>query len=314
MLFFGSFNIPLKMERTRNADPDPMIFQIYFNIIIFASSFLALTVTPFVLSPWGILSGALWVTASILSIFAIKNAGLAVSQGVWSGFTMIVSFFWGAVIFKEPASNLPLAIVGLLLLLVGVGLMSLAGSHVMVPYSDVAQQEPLNSAAGDTYGPIEPESPTKKLIIGISCAILLSIPNGSMLAPQHYAEAEGVQGIGFLVSFGFGVLAITPLFAFLYFFISQKEPLSLFKPKVLLLPGLLGGFGWNVGNAASIYAINYLGFVVGFPLCQCALLVGGFWGIFLFKEITGWKRILVFSIGALILVGGAVMLAFFGKK
>ena len=35
----------------------------------------------------GIVGASLWVPASILSIFAIKHAGMTIAQGVWSGVT-----------------------------------------------------------------------------------------------------------------------------------------------------------------------------------------------------------------------------------
>eukprot|EP01123_Difflugia_compressa_P003865 TRINITY_DN15183_c0_g1_i1.p1 TRINITY_DN15183_c0_g1~~TRINITY_DN15183_c0_g1_i1.p1 ORF type:complete len:184 (-),score=28.84 TRINITY_DN15183_c0_g1_i1:200-688(-) len=154
--------------------------------------------------------------------------------------------------------------------------------------------------------------PKKNLPLGLFCAAFLSITNGSMLGPIKYAPIEA-QGISFVVSFGVGVLAVTPLFAVIYFVVVTKQPPN-WNVQKLLLPGLGCGLGWNIGNVASIYATTYLGYTVGFPLSQCAILVGGFWGIFLFKEITGFKRVGLFVLGALILVTGAVLLGLFGRQ
>lgn len=87
----------------------------------------------------------------------------------------------------------------------------------------------------------------------------------------------------------------------------------------------LAGLMWNIGNWASLYALQYLGYTVGFPLTQCALLLGttrnsllnlsgGFWGIVLFKEITGVRRILLYVVSCLVLISGAILLGLYGKK
>ena len=55
-----------------------------------------------------------------------------------------------------------------------------------------------------------------------------------------------------------------------------------------------------------------LGLTVGFPLTQCSLLLGGMWGVLVFHEITQTRRIVAFFVGALILIGGAALLAVYG--
>jgi len=132
-----------------------------------------------------------------------------------------------------------------------------------------------------------------------------------MLVPIKYSPPDAA-GINFLVSFGIGVIVITPVVSVIYFTALRRVPVWDFQN--LLIPGLSAGVMWNIGNWASIYATNILGYTVGFPLAQCALLMGAFWGIILFKEITGTLRIGVFILSALVLLGGAVLLTLFGKK
>jgi multidrug transporter EmrE-like cation transporter len=108
-----------------------MIFQIYLNCSIFVTSWLVLSYNPIYVTAWGILSAALWMISSLLSIFAIQNVGLAVSQGIWSGFTIIVSFLWGALAFEQKPNNIGLSILGLIMLMVGIGGISLSGSDIL---------------------------------------------------------------------------------------------------------------------------------------------------------------------------------------
>jgi glucose uptake protein GlcU len=315
MLAFGSFNIPLKLRSTQDAKPDPMVFQVYINIAVFISSWLVLTYNPFIPTYWGIVSGTLWVFSSILSVFAVNYSGLAVSQGIWAGCTIIVSFFWGSVIFHQELESLGLSLVGLVMLMVGIAGMSIAGSELLSKnnFKELSSVGLEDNSIISSNLEEQPNTNNRKKLIGYICAATLSLTNGSMLAPIHYAPPEA-QGINFIVSFGIGVLSVTPLFSVIYYMILFQGTVPQWKPKILLLPGLAAGLGWNIGNFASIYATAYLGYTVGFPLSQCALLISGFWGIALFKEITGWKRILLFVVSSIVLFGGAVVLALYGRK
>jgi hypothetical protein len=45
-------------------------------------------------------SGLFWVPGGIGTIYAVKNAGLAIGIGVGSSFIVLVSFTWGIFIFE----------------------------------------------------------------------------------------------------------------------------------------------------------------------------------------------------------------------
>ena len=51
--------------------------------------------------------------------------------------------------------------------------------------------------------------------------------------------------------------------------------------------GILSGFIWNIQNICVIGAIPRIGYGIAFPVAQCAIFVGGSWGIWLFNEIKG---------------------------
>jgi len=311
IFMFGSFNIPLKSNRTQQANPDPMVFQIYMNVAIFLSSWLVLSYNPLYLTSWGILSAVLWMISSLLSIFAIQNAGLAVSQGIWSGFTIIVSFLWGVLAFQQKPNNIGVSIVGLLMLLVGIGGISIAGSDLLDRWKLKSSQDELKIDSSVDLTSVS-ETPAKNnSLFGIICAASLALTNGSMLVPIKFSPPEA-QGINFLVSFGIGVIVITPMISAIYFTVLRKKPNWEFSK--LLVPGLVAGIMWNIGNWASIYATNILGYTVGFPLAQCALLMGGFWGIVLFREIRGILKIGFFVLSSFVLLGGAIVLTLFGKQ
>ena len=46
---------------------------------------------------------------------------------------------------------------------------------------------------------------------------------------------------------------------------------------------------------------------------QCSLLVGGAWGFFYFKEMSGWRKTTQYFVCGVGLIGAAYMLSYFGR-
>jgi len=363
IFFFGSIGVMIKSKKLAEAKVDAMVFQLYYSLAIFISSWLVLSYNSFVFTYWGIVGAALWVPASVLTIFAIKYAGLSISQGIWSGSSIIVSFLWGAIFYPmidphkhdkgksntDEVKSFPLSAVALVVLCVGILGLSLSGTQTIAdlqykfPFIDSLfarcrkpakkERRGINSDGhyeavedGDVSSDVdsndeevvedsalitthEPALSLKARLFGMLCAIAVGLPNGSMLVPLRLAPSDA-QGINYMVSFGIGVVAVTPALALVYFLIKRELPV--FHLRVALVPGLLAGFVWNLGNYCSIYATLYLGLTIGFPLTQVALLVAGLYGIFFFKEITSWFAILFFFLSSGVLLGGAALLSVYG--
>ena len=72
------------------------------------------------------------------------------------------------------------------------------------------------------------------------------------------------------------------------------------------------GVLWSIGNLGSIYASQYLGLAVGFSLTQTCLVVAGIWSIALLRELRGLIPIGLWGASALVVLGGAALLSFFG--
>ena len=147
----------------------------------------------------------------------------------------------------------------------------------------------------------------------MGCSVFLGLLNGSMLVPMQYVPPED-QGITYLYSFAIGVIIVTPVIVSIYFGIEylRKRQVPKFHFKITVLPALLAGLLWNIGNYFSIYATIYLGLAVGFPLTQMALVVAGVWGMLIFKEIKKFSGILQFFLSAFVLLVGAFLLAIYG--
>jgi len=316
ILFFGSFGVPLKSKRVQEANVDPVVFQCYYSITIFISSWIVLAwVEPFDFTYYGIIGACLWVPASILSIFAINHLGMSVAVGMWCGVTIVTSFVWGAVAFpaENHINNLPLSILGLVLLVIGILGLSLSNTERVKNFGK--KKEAVDSINGTERisllnGEVVEEDKFKpRPIIGIACSIALGLMNGSIMVPLHYAPKDA-GGMIYVVSFGIGVICVTPVVGTLYFLAMRKMPV--WKVKETMIPGLITGLIWNIGNFCSIIATIHLGLTVGFPLTQLALVVSGLWGLLVFKELKGAITITVWVISLLILLGGAALLAVYG--
>ena len=69
--------------------------------------------------------------------------------------------------------------------------------------------------------------------------------NGSMMVPMKYVPEEA-QGINYIVSFAIGVIIVTVVMFYIYWLIFEKLPPL--QVRATLVPGLITGFLWNIGN------------------------------------------------------------------
>jgi glucose uptake protein GlcU len=267
---FGSFTINFKFGSLQRTGFDPMVMQIWMNLAIGTSSLIVISYEGFHWSNWGILSGGLWLLCNMMAIVAIQNIGISISQGVWSGSTIIVSFIWGAAIFHQTPASIGLSILALVVLCIGIAGISIAGTDLLGRKAEETSgllETPPGSV--QELGEIipEPMSPRKKMLLGFASAFLLGIPNGSVYAPLNplIKEDEIWKGATYLPSFGLGLLIVTPVFALPYFFLFLRKQPD-WNWKVLPLRACLAGIMWNAGNWSSLYALQYLGYTVGFPL------------------------------------------------
>jgi glucose uptake protein GlcU len=300
-LFNGSFTSPYKMKRVADLNLHPILFTQYVSIGVFLSSLLVIPFlsfndkvedddevgTKFSLSYLGIIAGFLLVVALGCSFLAIEKIGVALSQGVFGGTAILVSYIWGSVIFGETPSNVALSVVGVLLLLTGVLGIALnkqlsaqftkkREDGLLTSSFSTDQTPSLTYSAFDISSAHQPgdgdSEPNDKLLVGIFWALCVGVSGGSILAPSHYAD-PAERGLAFLPSFGIGAMIASPILTLIWFNFVEKAfpPLHLSTLPVGLFSGLL----WNISNVCAVIAIPMLGYSVAYPILQCALFVAG---------------------------------------
>ena len=117
---FGSFAVPIKGDAANKVDIDPLVMQSYKSLMCFLTSWLVILLGQEVtFTWWGVVSGLFWVPGGAFNIFAIRNAGLAISQGIVASSIVMVSFIWGNIIFQEPAKSEAMAYLAVWLIMGG---------------------------------------------------------------------------------------------------------------------------------------------------------------------------------------------------
>lgn len=132
-----------------------------------------------------------------------------------------------------------------------------------------------------------------------------------MLVPMQYVS-DAHTGLVFVPSLGIGAGLVAPIVPLVYLHkTGELSSMTMADLKLgsCLVPGLVAGFIWNVGNIASIWAIPRLGYSVAYPMMQCALLVSACWGVFVFHEIQRPRTIALLFVAGAVLLGGAAVLS-----
>lgn len=322
---FGSFAVPIKSENSRKCDIDPLAFQTYKTSLCFFTAFIftPLFHEEFYFTKWGLVSGLFWVPGGVAAIYAVKNAGLALSQGLWSSIIVIVSFSWGFFVFHEQVRSIfvaSLALLGMVFGLLGMSYFSLAPSRVTIrPYSDVRiETHELGFKHEKKNDESKLQSVMSKRRRGLAAAVFNGVWGGSITVPMKFAPPEA-KGPAFIFSFSIGACLITLLlwiFRFVHLFRQTKsirrsyQALPSLHLSTMWKQGCLSGLLWSVGNIASLISVQSLGVGVGYSVVQLSILCSGLWGMFYFKEIASSERRLKWFISACVTVTGILVLSY----
>jgi len=371
--------VPIKGEAATSVDIDPLVMQTYKTTVCFFTSWFVLLVPGETLcfTPWGICSGIFWVPAGISAVYAIRNAGLALSQGIWSSIIVIVSFVWGIFVFGEDVRSKIGACIAILLMIIGLWGMSYYSTPSRTTLGNTVDNFDTNQINGHTKNGDASErklasrpEPTQdnnyseamyitlhaneddqsdedhalrlmnaskkqalhlngnKVIfcgvmvnrrnLGIMCAIFSGLWGGSIMAPMHYAT-EKTNGISYTISFAIGAAIITSLIwllRYFYYFYQERKVLKAYNRlpsfhfKTMWLPGGAAGLLWSIGNLGSIISVDSLGEGVGYPLVQASMLISGIWGIFWYKEVDSYCKIVMWLMSAVSTLIGLIWLSF----
>jgi glucose uptake protein GlcU len=229
---------------------------------------------------WALLAGALWAVANTLTVFAIRDVGLAVAFPMWNA-NSLIGLFWGRVLFQElkgaSGKNIGKVVVGAIAIVV---------AAVMLGFSTIHGGEVGSHA-----------------FRGIAAALGASLMWGTMYVPYRKAYLSGMNPLSFVTAFTVGelgtVLALT---------LALDGGFHSAAFQLLRTPGVvfwlfLGGFVWVIGDLFQQFAAKYVGIGRGIPLSNTNQLWGLAWGALVFGELASADRQ-----HKLLVIGGSLMM------
>ena len=217
------------------------------------------------LIPIAMLAGMLWAVANTLTVFAIRDVGLAIAFPLWNT-NSLVGIFWGRLLFGELKGASAQNIAKVLL-----GSLAIVGAAIMLGFSTMHRSGAHASHA----------------VSGILAAV------GRQPAVGHHVHSlsQGLRqrnepavvrhrlhhrGTGHHVCAGAGCSTEAPM-----------PPSSILpRSRHMLFWLFLGGFVWVIGDLFQQFATKYLGIGRGIPLSNTNQLWGLAWGALVFGELA----------------------------
>ncbi len=238
------------------------------------------------LIPIAILAGMLWAVANTLTVFAIRDVGLAIAFPLWNT-NSLVGILWGRLLFGElkgaSGKNIAKVVLGALAIVAAAVMLGFSTIHGSGPHADRAAA-------------------------GVLAAAGASLLWGTMYIPYRKAYISGMSPLSFVTVFTIGELGAVFALVLALDGGTQAAVFHSAAVRPMLFWLFLGGFVWVIGDIFQQYATKYLGIGRGIPLSNTNQLWGLAWGALVFGELaqadTAHRLLVVF--GSLVMIVGAL--------
>jgi glucose uptake protein GlcU len=237
------------------------------------------------LIPFAVIAGMLWAVANTLTVFAIRDVGLAIAFPLWNT-NSLVGIFWGRVLFGE---------------LKGAGRANTAkvvlGSTAIVIAAVLLGFSTLSGSSQGSHA-----------VMGIVTALGASLLWGTMYVPYRKAYLSGMSPLSFVTVFTVGELATMIALVLAFDGGTHATVWNYHAMMPVLFWLFLGGFIWVIGDLFQQFATKYVGIGRGIPLSNTNQLWGLAWGALVFGELRhadSTHRLLVIA-GSAVMIAGAL--------
>jgi drug/metabolite transporter (DMT)-like permease len=238
---------------------------------------------------WALLAGALWAVANTLTVFAIRDVGLAVAFPLWNA-NALVGIFWGWLLFGELRGSSRATSAKVL-----IGAVSIVAAAILLGFSTIQNGSNTHHRA----------------LHGIMAAAGASLLWGTMYVPYRKAYISGMNPLSFVTAFTVGELGTMLTLVLALDGGAQSPVFHSAEVRPMLFWLFLGGFVWVIGDLLQQFAVKYVGIGRGIPLSNTNQLWGLAWGALVFGELThanGLQKMLVLS-GSVVMVLGALSIS-----
>lgn len=238
---------------------------------------------------WAVLAGAIWAVANTLTVFAIRDVGLAVAFPLWNT-NSLVGLLWGLVLFNELKGAAARDIAKVVL-----GATAILGGAILLGFSTIH---------GD-------QSSSHRALAGVAAALGASLLWGTMYVPYRKAYISGMNPLSFVTVFTVGELATVFLLVLVFDGGFRAPIFHSAQARPMLFWLFLGGFAWVIGDIFQQFATKYVGIGRGIPLSNTNQLWGLAWGALVFGELAAADpahKILVVC-GSLVMILGVLAIS-----
>jgi glucose uptake protein GlcU len=239
---------------------------------------------------WAILAGALWAVANTLTVFAIRDVGLAVAFPMWNT-NSLVGLLWGRLLFRELEGADGKTITKVVL-----GGTCIVVAAIMLGFSTI--QGGVTATGHNAFG-------------GVLAAIGASLMWGTMYVPYRKAYLSGMNPLSFVTAFTVGELLTVFLLTWTLDGGRHSSAFTLAHSGSMLFWLFLGGFVWVIGDLFQQFATKYVGIGRGIPLSNTNQLWGLAWGALVFGELSNadMNHKLLVAGGSVIMILGALFIS-----
>ncbi len=235
------------------------------------------------------LGGLIWALSGWSAFVGTKNLGMAKAFGIWAPMNIVVSVFWGVLLFGEftdvNTSALMLAILAFVIIVAGILIIIFAGGNDEESESGKSKALGLIGACGAGVG---------------FATYFIPITWGSKNA--------GAAFEGFNMWIGTLPLAVGMLAGSTVLMMVSKSSPKLEKG-IDYIKVLSTGFLWAIGNYGALALVDIIGAGKGFTIAQLCVVVNALVGIYILKEPNPKSKAAKLTLaGVIVAVLGGVLL------
>lgn len=224
---------------------------------------------------WGALAGLMWAGGQVLMLRAYNYWGVGLTMPVTTALQLVLNAVLGIILFSEwrAPGAMPLGVTSLI--------------FIMVAAAACSWQE--RSGPG-------PDAASRRLgflATAASSALYGSYASMLRLVRVSPGEALGPMGLGLLVG--------SVLVAFIL-----PRPVPLRGPRIL--PGIIAGGVWAVGNAALLRSTRAVGVASGFTLSQLGFVIATIGAMTILGERKTPAETRTTLVGIVVAVAGLILM------